>query len=194
MRLGGELLGTGAVGVLDLLGAGRQQDSAAAIGDGLVEVAILLGGGEGIEGVVPARLAALQGKQRLGGPAELGVDAQSALGELAGGLCLALALGLEEQAAETQLLGVGLRQHGLEDAPRRGSVAGELRGLGAQEVRQRLVRQRLASLDGVARGERAIASADGDQAAGQGIKAALLTATGEVAADCRRTRPQLPQQ
>ena len=62
----------------------------------------------------------------------------------------------------------------------------ELRGLGAQQMRQRLVGQRLARLAGVAGGQRAVAGADGDDAAGQRIEAALLPAPVQ---DSGRRRP-----
>ena len=92
-----------------------------------------------VERALPVAGPALQIEQRLDRPVELGVELQRALGELARGLLLALALGLEEQAAQAELLGVGGGQHGLEDAPAGGPVAGELGRLRAQQVGQRLV-------------------------------------------------------
>ena len=52
----------------------------------------------------------------------------------------------------------------------------ELRGLRAQQMRERLVGQRLARLAGIADGERAVAGADGDDAARERIEPALLPA------------------
>ena len=136
-----------------------------------------------VERALPVAGPALQIEQRLDRPVELGVELERALGELARGLLLALALGLEEQAAQAELLGVGGGQHGLEDAPAGGAVAGELGRLRAQQVGQRLVRQRLARLAGIAGGERAVAGADGDDAARERIEPALLAPAVEDAAD-----------
>ena len=75
--------------------------------------------------------AALQFEQCLHRPVELGIALQGALGELARGFRLALALGFQEQAAQAELLGIRRGQHGLEDAPRGGAVAADLGGLRA---------------------------------------------------------------
>ncbi len=141
----------------------------------------------------PAQSAgpALQVEQRLDRPGELGIEPQGALGELALYLVLALAAGFEKQPAQAELLGVRRSQHGFEDAPRRRLVARELRRLRAQQMRQRLVRQRLARLHGVARRHGAVAGADGDHAAGQRVEAAPLTPPGQEVADGGRARPDL---
>ena len=153
------------VGILQRLGLGRQQHGAAAGGGRLVDEVLAPRDGQRVERALPVLGAALQIEQRLDRPVELGIELQRALGELARGFLLALALGLQEQAAQAELLGLGRGQHGLEDAPRGGAVAADLGGLRAQQVRQRLVRQRLARLAGVADGERPVAGADGDDAA-----------------------------
>ena len=85
------------------------------------------------------------------GQASLGVEPQRALGELAGGLRLALALRFQKQPAQAELLGIGRGEHRFEDAPRRRPVAGELRRLGTQKMRQRFVGKRLSCLAGIAR-------------------------------------------
>ncbi len=59
---------------------------------------------------------------------------------MARSLCLADALRFEEEAAQAELLGIGRGEHGFEDASRGRAVAGDLRGLRAQEMRQRLIR------------------------------------------------------
>ena len=158
--------------------------------DRLVDQAVAAGDGERVERALPVAGAALQVEQRLDRPGELRVERQRALGELARGLRLALALRFQEQAAQAELLGVGRGQHGLEDAARGGAVAGELGGLRAQQVRERLVGQRLARLAGVADGQRAVAGADGDDAARQRIEAALLPPPVQDAADVGRARPR----
>ncbi len=66
-------------------------------------------------------------------------------------------------------------------------------GLGAQQMRERLVRQRLARLRRVARGERPVAGADGDDPAGERIEPALLAAAVEIAAERGRAVPDLAQ-
>ena len=170
-----------------------QQHRAPAIGDGLVDAALPPSDGQGVERALPVAGPALQVEQRLDRPVELGVELERALRELARRLLLPLALGLQEQAAQAELLGVGGGQHGLEDAPAGGAVAGKLRGLRAQQVGQRLVRQGLARLAGIAGGERAVAGADGDDAARQRLEPALLAPPVEDAADPRRARPQPAQ-
>ena len=110
-----------------------QQHCASAVGDGLVDCALPPPDRQGVERTRPVAGSALQVEQRLDRPVELRVEFQRALGELARCL-LALALGLEEQAAQAELLGVWGGQHGLEDAPAGGPVAGKLRALRTQEV------------------------------------------------------------
>ncbi len=144
---------------------------------------------ERFERAGPVGLLALQVEQGIRRPAELRVQAERPLGVLAGGFPLALALGLEEQAAQAELLGVGARQHGIEYAPGRRAVAGQLGGLGAQQMRQRLVRQRLAGLDGVAGGERAVTGTDRDHAGRQRVEAALVAPLEEERADGGRALP-----
>ena len=67
---------------------------------------------------MPIAGPALQIEQGLHRPGELGIELQGALGELARGLRFAFALGLEEEAAQAELLGVRGGEHGLEDAAR----------------------------------------------------------------------------
>ena len=177
-----QLQGLVGVGILERLGLGRQQHRAAASGGRLFDDVLAARDFERMQCSGPILRAALQLEQRFDWPAQLGIALQRPLGELAGRFVLALALGFEEQAAQTELLGLGRGEHGLEDAPRGGAVAADLGGLRAQQVREGLVRQRLARLGRIADGECAVAGADGDDAAGERIEPALLTAAIEIAA------------
>ena len=156
-------------------------------------MALLARDGERLQRAGPIRLAALQIEQRVDRPGELGVERDGALGKVARGLRLALALRLEEKAAQAQLLGVGRGQHRFEDAPRRRAVAGELGGLRAQQVRQRLVGERLARLQRGAHGGGPVAGAERDHAARERVEPELLPALGQVAADGRRAVPDVAQ-
>ena len=60
-------------------------------------------------------------------------------------------------------------------------------------MRQRLVGQRLAGLQGITCCQRTIAGTDGDHAARQRVKPALLAATIEEVADGRWAAPDLPE-
>ncbi len=136
----------------------------------------------------------MQPEERLARPRQLGVQPKGALGKLTLGLLLVLTAGLEEQASQAELLGVGRRQHCLEDAPRRRLVAGELRCLSAQQVRQRLVGQRLACLKSVARSHGAVAGTDGDHAGGERVEPAPLAPFGQEVAEGRGAGPNLAHQ
>ena len=126
---------------------------------------------------------ALQIEQRVDRPGKLRVERHRALGEMPRSVDFAFALRLEEEAAQAELLGIGGGEHRFEDAPRRRAVAGKLRGLRAQEMRQRLVRQRLARLDRGAHGGRAVAGAERDHAARQGVEPELLAALRQYGPD-----------
>ena len=125
-----------------------EQHGAAAVGGRALDVAVLAGDADGLQRTGPIVVAALQVEQAIDRPGELRVERDGAFGKVAGGISLMLALRFEEEAAQTQLLGVGRTQHGFENAAGRRAVTGELRGLRPQKVRQRLVGQRLARLDG----------------------------------------------
>ena len=86
---------------------GSQQHRATAIGNGLVDEVVALGQGQRVQGASPQLGAALQIENRLQRPAQARVERQSALGELARGFLVAFALGLQEQPAQAELLGVG---------------------------------------------------------------------------------------
>ena len=182
------------VGILERLGLCRQQHRAAASGGRLVDDVLAARDFERMQCGGPILRAALQLEKGFDRPAELGVALQRPLGELAGRFVLALALGFEEQAAQAELLGLGRGEHGFEDAPRGGAVAADLGGLRAQQVREGLMRQRLARLGRIADGECAVAGADGDDAAGERIEPALLTAAIEIAAHRRGAAPGLAQE
>ena len=152
-------------GILGRLRLGGEQHGAASLGHRLVDQAVAATDRKGVERALPVAGMALQIEQRLHRPAELGVERQGTLRELPRGLRLAFALRLEEQAAQAELLGIARGQHRLEDAARGGAIAGQLRGLGAQQMRERLVGQGLARLAGVTGGERRVACTDGDDAA-----------------------------
>src|SRR5262249_23607501 len=142
--------------------------------DGLVDQTVALANRQRVERAFPIFCSALQVEQRFEGPGKPRVELERPLGELARRLPLALALGLQKEAAQAQLLGIGRGQHGLEDAPRCGPVADELSRLGTQKMGERLVWQRLARLPRVSDGQWAVAGTDGDHAARQRAQPALL--------------------
>ena len=95
------------IALFDGLRLRRQQDGATAIGGGALDVAVLAGNGDGLQGAVPVGVAALEIEQCIHRPGQFGVEPHGALGEMARGLRLGLALRFEEQAAQAELLGVG---------------------------------------------------------------------------------------
>src|SRR5262249_28062355 len=114
-----------------------------------------------LERALPILRLAEQTEQRLDRPRKTRIEPQRPLGELASGLALILAHGFQKKTPQTELLGIGRSQHGLENAPRRCSIAIELRRLRSQQMRERLVRQRLAGLQRKPACKSAVARADG---------------------------------
>src|SRR5690606_8036911 len=103
--------------ILERLGLCRENDGATAVGDGLLEMAVALAGGERVECACPVRSPALQLEKRIDRPSELRIEPQRALRDLARCLVLAFALGLEEEAAQAELLGFPRPEHGFENTP-----------------------------------------------------------------------------
>ena len=163
------------------------------VGTAAVDVAMPARNRQGLERMGPVRCHALQLEQCVSGPAELRVELEGAFRELSCGNRLMRLFGGEKQAAQSELLGIGRAEHGFEDAARGRAIAGKLGGLGAQQMCQRLVGQGPARLQGKACGEIAVAGADGDHAAREGVEAALLTAPREETADDGRASPDLTE-
>ena len=124
----------------------RQQNGAAPLRHGLVEQILTLGDRQRGERALPILGLAHQIEQGLDRPGELAIELQGTFGKLARRLRFAFALGLEEEAAQPQLGGVRGGEHGLEDASRGARIAVQLRRLGTQQMRERLVGQRLTGL------------------------------------------------
>ena len=110
----------------------REQDGTTAIGLRTLDVPVLSGDRDGLQGTSPVTFPALQVEQPIDRPGELGIERHGALGEVPRRFFLGFALRLEEQAAQAELLGVGRGEHGLENAPSGRAVAGELGSLRAQ--------------------------------------------------------------
>ena len=101
-----EVQGALGVGFLGCLRLGGEQHGAAAVCLRPIDVAVLARYGESLERTLPVAVAALQVEQRIRCPGELGIERHGPLCEVARRLGLVLALSFEEQAAQTELLGI----------------------------------------------------------------------------------------
>ena len=148
-----------------------------------LDIAVLASDGERVQRAIPVASTGLHVEQSIHAPAKLRVTADHLFGERAGGFGILAALGLEKEAAQAEELGLGAVQHRLKRASRRRPVTLELRGLGLQQFRQRLVRQRAAGDVGEALRLGAIADADRKQPLGQSVVALAPAPLAEMLGD-----------
>ena len=118
-----------------------QQHRALALVVGLVDQAVAAVAIERGKRAGPVAGRAAEFERRLPGPAERGRGVGGLLGIGARRGHVLAALRFDEEAAQAEQLGVVALRHGAERMLGRGAVAGELRGLGVEQKRQRLARR-----------------------------------------------------
>ena len=102
--------------VLEALCLAGQQHGAAAVGQFAVHGVVAPSGRQCFERAIPVLRAALQFEQRFHRPAECRIGFQRTFGVLPRRLRFTLALRFQKQSAQSELLGIGARQHRFEDA------------------------------------------------------------------------------
>ena len=132
--------------------------------------------GERVQGSVVGAGPRLHVEERIDAPGKLRVARDRLLCEGPCRLVVVAPLRFKEQAAKPEQRGLGTIEHGLEGAPRRRPVAPELRGLRPEQGGQRIARQVAPGDAGIALRLRAVADADGKQAARQRVISLLRAA------------------
>ncbi len=146
MRLGGLHQGQIHGVFFQRLGLACEQNSPSPLSHLLVDVAVLLGVRQRHQRTIPVSILALEFEQRVHRPVDARIDLHGPLGELACRLGRIVLLRLQKQPTQAQHLGVGRAKHRLKDAMRRHAITGQLGGLRAQQIGQRLMRQCAARL------------------------------------------------
>ena len=177
---------------------GGEQHGAAPERHVRLDIAMLARHGERGESAFPIALARLHVEQRVHAPAGVRIGAHRLLGKGAGGVVVVAALGLEEQSAQSQELGLRAVEHRLEGAPRRGAVALELGCLRLEQSGEWLVGKIAARHACIALRLGPVADADGEKPAGQRIEAlaaaALLPIGGDGGRPWKRDSAAAPRQ
>ena len=173
------------IGPGECFGLGGQKHGAAPVRDGALDLLCRFLRLDELQRSVPVATLRQFVDGRIGGPGKLGRGGGRAAGVMAGGIAVAEPLGLEIETAQAEQPHLGIVEHGLELGARRLVVALQQRGLGVEQVDQRLLvgADQLGGLLALPARQRRVAGAGGDHAGRQRLIAAIAPARPEMAGD-----------